>query len=875
MKAFSVMMLLTAAVFASVPLVDLTIQEQAGAARIEENITMGVPLPKSAQLADPTKFTLRSQGGEVLPCDFSVVCKWFDDTSAIRWLHLNFPYSINANTSETITLWSEDEAQTPASTLTATDVGTYIEVNTGKVRFRVKKANFNLLDEVWVDQSGNQDANKIVASHAKGLTTLIGTETFASYYDDLSTAIIEKQQSGLVVIKATGSMRNASASRRFNFISRIYAYGHSQMVKIVTTIENQNPVVTTFLTIKALETEIPLNLTGTLNAAVGRPSGAEETTVSGSEVAYIMVKRPVGVWSGSISGTLGGKVAGTFNPILTKPRDIGWVSLSDGAKGCVMGIRYFWQMVPTSAEVSGDGVLKAGFFPERANDTARIYAGMSRTLETRYVFFNTAAVTEQRSRIMGASERLFAVAPTKWYTRQTLGLGRFAENKTDLIIPTYSTGIETGESHLSTVWSTAFNYQDNHFNIDSYGFIAYGDNPHYSTTHTGFPATHPWLIEWNGNYYDLPQMGFIRFIRTGSMTHLRYAIAHVEQLQDIHQCHFGTGSSGTGSARYCPSMYYIFYPYEPIAPSSGEMDHHKLEGIFSNYYLTGEERSLDVALEGVRWAKGRGTNYANSAARSFSHQMFSLAAGYQHDQDTGCYNRLVSNWTVFQQTLSANMEQASPPQFQIGFAFEALVKMYYVLKSPVQDSVLSYLKRFCDQKNDNSNCIGASCIGSNAAIGYAFLSRFFGSAYLTKAQQLISLYPTSFSNHEKDMALNGRSLEQTMYYFVNPESLEVANEINHGIGLDTGGDRLVMSPNPFNPAVRLTLVLPRKGGPVTRSVSVAVYDIRGHQVDRFETDEVFLRKGVVWNAGERPGGVYMVRCLVDGKQFTGKATLIR
>ena len=111
LKSLVLWMALVAVIF-SAPVVNLKIKETAGIARTAENVIMGVPLPQAGAYTDPAKFTLRDQSGNIIPCEFKTLCTWNKQPTHIRWLQMNFPYTIAASDSDTVTLHSEDAAQT-------------------------------------------------------------------------------------------------------------------------------------------------------------------------------------------------------------------------------------------------------------------------------------------------------------------------------------------------------------------------------------------------------------------------------------------------------------------------------------------------------------------------------------------------------------------------------------------------------------------------------------------------------------------------------------------------------------------------------------------------------------------------------------------
>ena len=56
----------------------------------------------------------------------------------------------------------------PTEKCTVSETESVITVNTGKIRFNINKATFNLIDELWVDQNGDgifSSSERVVVSN--------------------------------------------------------------------------------------------------------------------------------------------------------------------------------------------------------------------------------------------------------------------------------------------------------------------------------------------------------------------------------------------------------------------------------------------------------------------------------------------------------------------------------------------------------------------------------------------------------------------------------------------------------------------------------------------------------------------------------------
>ena len=83
-------------------------------------------------------------------------------------------------------------------------------------------------------------------------------------------------------------------------------------------------------------------------------------------------------------------------------------------------------------------------------------------------------------------------------------------------------------------------------------------------------------------------------------------------------------------------------------------------------------------------------------------------------------------------------------------------------------------------------------------------------------------------------------------------------------------------PNPFNPAVKITYVVPRTSYGVKTPIQFNVYDINGKMVEQMTPyDERSTRYEFTWNATGYPSGIYIVRIQWGGKRVTKQLVLMK
>jgi hypothetical protein len=556
---------------------------------------------------------------------------------------------------------------------------------------------------------------------------------------------------------------------------------------------------------------------------------------------------------------------------------VGWASLSDGSKGCAVAIKDFWRLFPTAVETHGSGRLTAGLFSERAAKPINIHSGESRTITTRYVFFNDDAAAEQRAQAVGADNPLFPVAPPAWYCRYTHAFGRLAEKNASLYSPTAWSTITALDGKLNTCWSTAFSLIESRFGTDAYGFLEWGDGLHY----TWGVITDVWNLSWDGNYYDLAHMGYHHFARTGDLRYLDFGIRHANHIEDVHQCHYDPSELNiNGGCRYCPATNHVAWDQDTEAHVENHPSHHKTQSMFENYWMTGDPRALDVALEACDWLYGFGYTLTigdNIATytRRLAHLIHSLCYGYYQIKKPRYLSQLLMNWNFLKTTIRNNDRMGQ--DWMNGFLMEGLADLYYLVSDlytdpgsanyTLKDSIMIYSRVYADRKFGSS--------GSNSAVGYAFFSYELNPSYLTQATSKINSFSTSFGNKFKDFALHARSLEKAAFYLAYRDSLENLVTVEDAPAVWADGEAgLTAYPNPFNGTVMIKFRsrTPEAG---RRKIEFKIYNSQGKLVEILASGIRSLASGISWNTSGLPPGVYVVRAKVGGKTYTRPITLIK
>jgi hypothetical protein len=417
-----------------------------------------------------------------------------------------------------------------------------------------------------------------------------------------------------------------------------------------------------------------------------------------------------------------------------------------------------------------------------------------------------------------------------------------------------------------------------HFQMDQYGFLEWGDNTHYDAI--SWIPNFPWRILWNGNYYGLDFTAFEQYYHTGDLRFLEYGIAHSHHVHDVHMCHFGPGHSDNGSSRYCPPAYHINVddPPDVLTNRTANPSHHKTEAMWQDYYMTGNDYALEVALQGATWFNNQGTTYAstgeiNTYIRRWAHDMFTLECAYIHTRSVTYLNNIVANWEAMKNNIRNNATIGQ--EFMVGLGMEAVVKLYPIL-SPTYganrpDSITYFLKVWGDRVMVKPRGTSSTQINTNVTLAYAFLSRYSDISYRDTCYKYP---PIPFgANLHKDFAQQGRNLQQAMYYLAIPESLTTPTAAERKAAPSAGGLSLTVSPSPLAPMARIAL----EGDGIWQNTpfEIRIFSADGRLIRSWNEKASSFSPSVIWDAQGLASGLYVVRCRVAGREAVRTVPLLK
>jgi len=671
----------------------LTVADEAGVARVDEPITMGVPLPEGL-VTDTARLALRDAAGKPIPCQVTEAARWLDGKH-LKWVHVTWKQSVGAKGKETVAVVLLDEPAAPAKTsLSAVATDNVVTVQTGYVKFVVRGAKFNGIDAAWFDPTGGNrfdDANKviggagggsIVASPDKSQVSVENEQfkvdgegkAYASASDAAGTVEIEEAGPQRVVVKATGRHLNGE-QKALDYIVRFYAYADSPVVRVSHTFvcaQGEKPADHLFMS--GLTFPIPTTLGG---GAV--TVGSEKAPVTATGTARIFQDT-----SDHYAITGGGKTLAEGKGKATKPITTGWIDLSKGDLGLAVGAKWFWQMFPKALSTTADGTINVELYPADAHQPLEVYMGQSRT---HYLTLLFHAKTDRRAveAVFASSQKpLHAWAPGKYCTRDTHCLGYAIENDPALFGENWPKVEAWNKVQRRSLDMLMGKIDDNSYNgvrRDSYGVYAWGDRFHWGWPKFGSSPYHvrQWRESWAGNYYDYPNAMIMTFFRTGDKAFLKRFFPNAIQIGDVHTVNYHPRKKYVGECRYCPPRNFVAVdggkPYV-----SNEFNHYKSQSVYAHWYLTGDRRSLDHCRLLANAAFLNGDADSGWAARGIGGQMAGLWNAYELTREKKYFTRLKG--LAGRAMRQFKRGKYSKGGFHDGIANEGLVYYYWVSGDP-------------------------------------------------------------------------------------------------------------------------------------------------------------------------------------------------
>jgi hypothetical protein len=403
-------------------------------------VSSGVPLPRGSVMTLDQLKLIDANGSEI-PAQFESLAKW-PDTSVksvlvITHASLTSTYKLSFGSGVTRSAYTTG--------LSITEDTTSISVSTGPLKFTLKRAAFNLFDEVWRDIDGDG----AFADHERvqgqgGDIFLVNAFDNLKYLSSLfpnPSYVIEESGPMRVVIRASGKLQASSGKTLTDFIVRIYAYANQDYVNVDYTLVDtreeadvQAARAQLALSVSGYGVQLPFRITNDTTYSFGGETSTHTGPLSGSKFLF---------QNGTLSYVDGVLKPFTFgySGVGTGTKAPGWFDLSGPNFGVSAMVKDFWQQFPKELAIENNQLmiylhpLRASVpspdlkYPAldsvtkkyvRPNTFYSPREGMAKTYQMLFQFHDAVANPALTNKTFQSRPRLLA-APSWYATSQVFG----------------------------------------------------------------------------------------------------------------------------------------------------------------------------------------------------------------------------------------------------------------------------------------------------------------------------------------------------------------------------------------------------------------------------------------------------------------------
>ncbi|OQX23347.1 MAG: hypothetical protein BWK80_26525 [Desulfobacteraceae bacterium IS3] len=608
-------------------------------------MSFGVPLPRAWNVTDVSKLRLRDAGGTAIPAQFHALARWGSHagnaSAPVRWVLVGCFSSVSANATQTVQLDAKGPGPSPAASIQInTSTPGKMIVNTGTAQFELNTSgNFNLFNQVTV--GGTQLLQSLGETAAidyepAGSLSIVSGGT-PNTTARVTSATVERQGSLNAIVKIVGSISDNTLKPVLDYTARLHFFAGTSDARLDFTVENNHPVIVqdeggqpanvhaqgavNSVYIGSLKLSLQLQNTGGSLRVL-----SEQNTDMTSPASAVRLYQDSGgnehwnVYLGEIGWPEGEKISAQprLQAFCTKKgfeitgpgvskngnQAVGWMSaFHSTGPGITVAMRDFWQNFPKALEAGTDGKISLDLFPNGSQFKHNFRVGEEKTHTMLFRFGNGATMTaaEAERAAKAFNEPLFGTAPASWYA-DSGALGEVpAANLSQWPLYERYTRVafepnpdfDTGDSGIEN--STLLNAIEKY---NFYGWQDYGDVP------LDYEAFGPNQAgQMNLKYWYVFGM-LTQFCRSGDLRWIDQAIPSAWHLADIDYLHI----PDSGIQHWSHGAYFGHSQHDEPGCTNPNRNYNSpsvdlffgVPDLIFAYHLTGEQRFIDVALEGLQ-----------------------------------------------------------------------------------------------------------------------------------------------------------------------------------------------------------------------------------------------------------------------------------
>ncbi len=345
--------------------VTLTVKDASGIGAIDYPVTAIIPVSYGIY-QDTSRFRIVDGQGNPVAAQFEVLNRWPVRDNSIRHVVAHFQASVGAASKAYYAFQTKGAGPAPQKAVRVTDGSGVVTVDTGALRFTIKKSGFNLFDEVWLDTNGDGSyaaSERIVAPNGDVGATLTdrhGNKQRASDRTDLRVVIEESGPMRSVIRVSSLSKFFSASDHRHGFAARIYAYAGKSFVKV--DYQLQNSAKNARYSAPLYFDDVSLTLRPSLTSPTARfAAGAGNVWSGGVSSGRYLLQNSLTATTVNPSGGGSALLTGTN---VAAEASCAWGDLSDSQRGVFVTVRHMAEMWPNALEVSPDNTVTVGLWPK-------------------------------------------------------------------------------------------------------------------------------------------------------------------------------------------------------------------------------------------------------------------------------------------------------------------------------------------------------------------------------------------------------------------------------------------------------------------------------------------------------------------------------
>ena len=543
--------------------VPLLVEETGGLVRLGSPVTTGIPFPQGL-LKNEKNVRLLDSTGRELPLQTRVLGLWPD--RSIRWLLLDFQVDLVAHEAGRyfLEISPEVKRKEPASPLKIKRTSRGKDIDTGSIVVSLKANEFSIFDMVTVAGAPKWTGRRRRVPIFGPTKPFV---EFAEHPEASSQALfvqmleIEEVERGplRLAVKMKGRLLAPDGRDLLEFQSRLEAYARKSFIRVLFTFTNIS--WDDYLSIKELSLISLLALSGDRRFVIG-----------GEGKNY----------KGEVLRSGGGRILQeTYNFYKVTERETplgqgeaapGWMDIAGREGGALIVLPFFREEYPKALEAERGGVRLSLWPGDSEASPFQCVQGQAKTHEIYFLFHRAEFPPEEVEKEARAlAQPLIAVAPSRWYAAS----GAFGE-----LSPRDERSFPDLEKTLQDAVRGYFQRREE---AKDYGMLNFGDYSIFGQEGDE--------ILWGNLEYDLTETLCLLFAHTSERRYFREAKIAARHFMDVDVVHNNYLRPYYKGGVHSPKDFHTGLP-QITAPGLGNA---RTGGLLLYYYLSGEERALEVA----------------------------------------------------------------------------------------------------------------------------------------------------------------------------------------------------------------------------------------------------------------------------------------